>query len=243
MRVAVLADIHANLAAFTAVLRDIEQRGGMDELWFLGDIVNYGPDPAKCIELLRKLKHVAVAGNHDLAAIGKIPPNLFNPDAATALAWTGRQLNQEDANFLNDLPQVATRDDFTLMHGSPRDPVWEYLLSRAQAKENFSYFDTRFGLVGHTHEPLIFRVEEEKVNYLKFTEGIGQVIGSHRLLLNPGSVGQPRDGDPRASYALYDTQSKVMRLVRVAYEVSTTQLKMLKANLPMRLVARLEKGL
>ncbi len=244
MYVAILADIHANLAAFAAVLKDIEQRGGVDEYWCLGDVVNYGPDPVKCVELLRRLKHVAVVGNHDLAAIGKLSLNLFNPDAAVAMKWTINQLNQEAVNYLTSLPQIAKQGEFTLVHGSPREPVWEYLVSKGQAKENFNFFKSRYCLVGHSHESLVFRVEEDKhVSYIKFAEGLGQVAGDHRLILNPGSVGQPRDGDPRASYAIYDSQSRVIKLYRVAYDVGTVQLRMVKANLPMRLVVRLEKGL
>lgn len=244
MRYAILADIHANLAAFTAVLRDIEQRGGVDEYWCLGDIVNYGPDPVKCVELLQRLKHVTVAGNHDMAAIGKAPLNLFNPDAARAMQWTKSQLNQEAANFLGSLPQIENRGEFTLVHGSPRDPIWEYMVSKSQAEENFDCFKNRYLLVGHSHEPLAFRLEEEgRVAYIKLAEGLGQVAGKKRLMVNPGSVGQPRDGDPRASYAVYDAGPRVVKLHRVAYDVGATQQRMVKANLPLRLVARLEKGL
>jgi len=244
MHIGILADIHANLAAFTAVLKDGEQRGGIDEYWVLGDIVNYGPDPVKCVELVLRLKNTTISGNHDLAAAGKIPLKLFNPDAAAAMEWTARQLNASDSAFLRSLPQVAIRDEFTLVHGSPRDPDWEYLVSKGQARECFGYFKTKYCLVGHSHEPLLFRQEEDgSVTYVNFTETNGQVAGKHRFILNPGSVGQPRDGDPRASYAIYDTQSSMIKLFRVPYDIGTTQLKMVKANLPMRLVARLEKGL
>lgn len=244
MRIAILADIHANLAAFTAVLRDCEQRGGVDEYWFLGDLVNYGPDPEKCIELMRRLKHCAVAGNHDLAAVGKLSTRFFNPDAATAMEWTIKQLNPQDAGFLAGLEPAQERGDFTLVHGSPRDPVGEYLKSKGQAEENFGYFRSRYCFIGHSHEPLIFRLGEDgNTSYVNFTEGIGQVIGDFRLIINPGSVGQPRDGDPRASYAMLDIETSMIKLYRVAYDIGATQIKMVRANLPMRLVARLEKGL
>jgi diadenosine tetraphosphatase ApaH/serine/threonine PP2A family protein phosphatase len=243
MKIAILADIHANLNAFTAVLKDVEQRGGVDNYWCLGDVVNYGPDPSKCVELLRRLKHVAIAGNHDLAAAGKIPLNLFNPDAARAMEWTIKQLNQEDIGFLAGLGEMQIRDDFTMVHGSPRDPIWEYLLSVTQAEENFGYFNTSYCLVGHSHEPQLFRVEEDgRIFFMKFNEGLGQVAGRYRLIINPGSVGQPRDGDPRASYCIFDTESRIIRLFRVSYDIGATQLKMVRANLPMRLVVRLEKG-
>ncbi len=244
MRIAILADIHANLTAFTAVLRDCVERGGVDEYWFLGDMVNYGPEPEKCIKLAQRLKHIAVAGNHDLAAIGELPARLFNPDAALALEWTKKQLSQQSIRVLAGLKQQEVRGDFLLVHGSPRDPVNEYLISKALAEENFRVFKNRYAFVAHSHEPLIFRMEKEgRVSFVRFTEGIGQVIGDARLIINPGSVGQPRDGDPRASYAILDSEASMIRLYRVSYDIGAVQRKMVKANLPMRLVARLEKGL
>lgn len=239
-----LADIHANLAAFSAVLDDIERRGGVEEFWCLGDIVGYGPEPSQCIELLRKYKHICVAGNHDLAAIGKLDINSFNPDAAFACRWTAQQLSPEDIEYLNNLPLVIEKDDFTLVHGSPREPIWEYLISKGSAQENFAYFKTKFCLLGHSHIPFIFRQGEDgSCSFIPLSDSIGQVLGSSRMIVNPGGVGQPRDGDPRASYAIYDSDSGVVRLYRVVYDINATQKKMVKNNLPMRLVVRLEHGL
>lgn len=243
MKYALIADIHANLAAFTAVLEDIERRGGVDELWCLGDIVGYGPDPVRCIELLRQHKHICVAGNHDLAAAGKLPLKEFNPDAAIACRWTAQQLSEADKEYLGNLPKVIERDDFTLAHGSPREPIWEYLVSAGSARENFGYFKTKFCLVGHSHMPLIFRqAEDGGCSFGVLKGGIGQVLGKSRMIINPGGVGQPRDGDPRASYAIYDSEPSVIRLYRVAYDINDTQVRMTKHNLPMRLVVRLEQG-
>ena len=243
MKYALMADIHANLAAFTAVLEDIDHRGGVDELWCLGDIVGYGPDPCQCIELLRQRKHICVVGNHDLAAIGKLPLTDFNPDAAVACRWTTQQLSAGDVEYLGSLPQIIERDDFTLVHGSPREPVWEYLVSTGSARESFGYFKTRFCLVGHSHIPLIFRQSEDgSCSFAPLTTGIGQVLGKSRMIINPGGVGQPRDGDPRASYAIYDSDSSVVRLYRVPYDIESTQVRMTQHNLPMRLVVRLEHG-
>src|SRR3972149_303792 len=129
MRYAIISDIHANLAAFTAVLDDIKGRGGVDSVWCLGDIVGYGPDPHECIEALRQIDHICVAGNHDLAAIGKISTSEFNPEAAESCHWTARQLSLSDIAYLEKLPMVIEEGGFTLVHGSPRDPVWEYLLT------------------------------------------------------------------------------------------------------------------
>ncbi len=243
MRYAIIADIHANLAAFAAVLVDIERRGEAEELWCLGDIVGYGPDPRQCIELLRQTNHVCVAGNHDWAAVGKIDVSPFNPDAATACLWTAEQLAPEHKQYLRQLPQVIQKDDFTLVHGSPRDPIWEYLLSISTARENFAYFKSRFCLVGHSHVPLIFKYGKNGAcSFNQFSTSIGLALAKNRLIINPGAVGQPRDGDPRASYAIYDTESRLVRLYRVSYDVRTTQTSMVKYNLPMRLVERLSHG-
>ena len=243
MRYALLADIHANLAAFTAVLDDIARRGGVEEVWCLGDIVGYGPDPNQCLELLRQCQHVSICGNHDLAATGKLDLRRFNPDAAFAAQWTAKQLSREHIDYLESLPQVIEKDGFTLVHGSPREPIWEYLLSTNSARENFAHFSSQFCLVGHSHMPLIFRQDENgNCSSIPFSTGIGQVLGKSRMIINPGGVGQPRDGDPRASYAIYDSDPGVVRLHRIAYDIKATQMKMVKNNLPMRLVLRLEHG-
>ncbi len=243
MRYAIIADIHANLAAFTAVLIDIEHRGEAEEIWCLGDVVGYGPDPRQCIELLRQTNHVCVAGNHDWAATGKIDTSEFNPDAAAACRWTAEQLASEDKLYLRQLPKVIQKDDFTLVHGSPRDPIWEYLLSISTATESFAYFKSQFCLVGHSHVPLVFKHNETGAcSFSQFSTNLGIAIAKNRLIINPGSVGQPRDGDPRASYAIYDTESKLVRLYRVPYDISITQARMAKLKLPARLMARLSDG-
>lgn len=243
MRYAIIADIHANLAAFMAVLVDIERKGEAEEVWCLGDVVGYGPDPHQCIELLRQTNHVCVAGNHDWAAIGKTDTSEFNPDAATACHWTAQQLTSEDKQYLKSLPLVIKKDNFTLVHGSPREPVWEYLLSTSSAKENFAYFKSQFCLVGHSHVPLVFRYGETGAcSFSQFSTDVKLVLAKSRLIINPGAVGQPRDGDPRASYAIYDSETKLVRLYRVTYDISATQARMMEHRLPMRLVSRLSYG-
>ncbi len=212
-------------------------------MWCLGDVVGYGPDPHQCIELLRQHKHVCVAGNHDWAAIGKVATSKFNPDAASACCWTARQLTAEDIVYLENLPPVIQKEDFTLAHGSPRDPIWEYLASLSSAKQNFTCFQSQFCLVGHSHVPLVFSLNEAGACVSsRFLPNIGLVLGKSRLIINPGGIGQPRDGDPRASYAIYDSEAMVIRLYRVSYDVRATQDRMVKYNLPMRLVARLNYG-
>lgn len=244
MRYAIIADIHANLAAFTAVLDDIESRGGVEEVWCLGDVVGYGPDPHQCIELLRQHNHVCVAGNHDWAAIGKLSLSEFNPDAAAACRWTAKQLSPEDIGYLESLPLVIEKGDFTLVHGSPREPIWEYLLSISSARQNFAYFQSQFCLVGHSHVPMVFRhTEAGGCSFSPFLPAAELVLGESRLIINPGGVGQPRDGDPKASYAIYDSQTKIVHLYRIPYDIGVTQNKMMKHGLPVRLVARLSYGL
>jgi diadenosine tetraphosphatase ApaH/serine/threonine PP2A family protein phosphatase len=243
MRYAILADIHANLTAFMAVLVDIEQKGEVEELWCLGDIIGYGPDPHQCIELLRKAQHICVAGNHDLAAIGEIDTSDFNPDAAAACEWTAGQLNAGDRVYIKNLPLAIERDDFTLVHGSPRQPIWEYVLSISTARENFSYFKSKYCLVCHTHVPGIFKQDKGgSCSFNQFSTKEELVLGEERLIINPGSVGQPRDGDPRASYAIYDSEAKTISLRRVPYDIAATQARMVEKRLPMRLVARLSHG-
>jgi diadenosine tetraphosphatase ApaH/serine/threonine PP2A family protein phosphatase len=193
---------------------------------------------------LRQYDHVCVAGNHDWGAIGKAATSDFNPDAAVACRWTARQLSTGDIGYLEGLPLVIEKGDFTLVHGSPRQPVWEYLISAGSARENLTYFRSQFCLVGHSHVPVVFKYDDETDTCLAnpFTPSIGRALGKSRLIINPGGVGQPRDGDPRASYAIYDSEASVVRLYRVPYDIEATQTRMVRHNLPMRLVARLSQG-
>ena len=241
MRYAIIADIHSNLEAFASVLDDIKQQGGVDEVWCLGDVVGYGPDPHLCIELLRQHEHVCVAGNHDLAAIGRLDTSAFNPDAAAAAHWTASQLAPEDIAYLERLPLVVQKGDFTLVHGSPRQPVWEYLLSPESARQSLAYFPTRFCLVGHSHLPLVFDCpSSDSCSLSELPEVL--VLADSRLIINPGGVGQPRDGDPHASYAIYDGDSRTISHYRVPYDIGATQAKMREHRLPLRLATRLSYG-
>ncbi|HET6477887.1 MAG TPA: metallophosphoesterase family protein [Dehalococcoidales bacterium] len=243
MRYAIMADIHANLAAFNAVLDDMEQRGGVEEIWCLGDIVGYGPDPHECMERLQQYNHVCVAGNHDWAAIGKISTANFNPDAALACQWTTQQLSQEDIQYLESLSLVVDKDIFTLVHGSPREPIWEYVISTGIARENFSFFQSPYCLLGHSHVPLVFKEEDGSCTFSRLVPNIGLALGESRLIINPGGVGQPRDGDPRASYVIYDSDTRMVRLYRIPYDIAATQDKMMAKGLPVRLAVRLQHGM
>lgn len=247
MRCAIIADVHGNLVAFQAVLRDVEGRGGCDEIWCLGDVVGYGPEPQACIELLNQNKHICVAGNHDWAAIGKIDISDFNPYASQAILWTREQLSADDTDYLQNLPERIAKDEFTLVHGSPRHPIWEYLdmdwLSTKDIEENFNSFDTRFCLVGHSHKPMVFGQDSEgSYSITGIPDEIKLGSENSRLIINPGSVGQPRDGDPRASYAIYDSEARTVYHYRVDYDVTATQQKMTEHGLPLSLIERLSYG-
>ncbi len=243
MPYAILSDIHGNLEAFTAVLNDISKRG-VDSIWCLGDIVDYGPDPHECIELLRRQHYIAVPGNHDLAAVGLVDTADFVPDAVISNRWTAGQLLPSDIDFLRSLPPVIEEGDFTFVHGSPRDPIWEYLNSADRGRENLPFFKSPFCLFGHTHKPVVFSGREDNSCVTAdFSEEADFSLEGGRLFLNPGSVGQPRDGDPRASYAVYDSETKTIRLFRVPYDIASTQAKMLKKKLPSGLIVRLSYGI
>jgi len=243
MRILIAADIHANLDALKAVLRHAEKSGGIDRLWCPGDIVGYGPEPASCIALVRSYQHVAVAGNHDLAAAGKITTGDFNPAAAEAAAWTAGQLGYEERGYLAQLPDVAFEGDFTLVHGSLRAPIWEYVLSMPAMEAQFRLMETRYSVLGHSHVPFLTEEGDDgRVWMSNWQDGDLVNLPESRLIINPGGVGQPRDGDPRAAYALYDSDDRTITLHRVEYDVTATQQKIRAADLPASLADRLAYG-
>jgi predicted phosphodiesterase len=241
MRCLVLSDIHSNLEAFETVL---DHAGAVDQVWCLGDVVGYGPDPNGCVELLRARPHLCIAGNHDWATLGRLDLRDFNPDAREANLWNRQQLTPSNLDYLENLPESLVEGEFTLSHGSPRHPVWEYILHPSTAELNFNFFETRYCLVGHTHAPAIFQQvgdQGQEAREIPLPDGPWP-LGPERLILNPGSVGQPRDGDSRASYALLDTEAMTIQFRRVRYSVETTQAKMIRHGLPTRLVQRLGYG-
>lgn len=243
MQVVVLSDIHANLEALDAVLAHARS---WDALWFLGDIVGYGPDPVPCIHRLRDVgpSHW-LAGNHDLAALGTLDVSQFNPEARRSAEWTAARLDDESRDLLGALAPTGAPPglDVALVHGSPRHPVWEYILNAVTAAENFPHFDAALCLFGHTHVPVAY--EEGVDGALRLALAPGgpmQLEADSRYLINPGSVGQPRDGDPRASYARFDLEARTIALHRVPYDIRATQAKILAAGLPERLAGRLDFG-
>lgn len=244
MRVLVISDIHANLAALERVLEDAD--GAYESVWCLGDTVGYGPEPDACIMRVRSLNALAVVGNHDWAVLQRMDVEDFNPEARRAVLWTRNHINPENLAWLNSLPgEPVVCDDFTLTHGSPRDPVWEYVLYPSVAQANFEHFTTRFCLVGHTHVPALHMLQDDASKVRSLALAAGQVISLEagwRGILNPGSVGQPRDNDPRAAYALLDTEALTWETRRVAYPFEVTQAHMRAAKLPERLISRLAYG-
>ena len=242
MRALIVSDIHGNLEALQSVMADAESRAGFDEVWCLGDTVGYGPDPAACLDLLRGYSLHMVAGNHDYAAVGKMSVETFNHAAATAARWTASQLDAADFDFLSALPLTIDREPFTLVHGSLRAPIWEYLLDSNSALGTFELLTTRYCLVGHSHIPFLCRENWGAPLFGEFSEEVEFGLREERLIANPGSVGQPRDHDPRPSYAIFDDQSNTLQRRRVSYDIAATQRKMRWVRLPEPLIQRLDHG-
>ena len=242
MRALIVSDVHSNLEAFQSVISDAESRGAVDETWSLGDLVGYGPDPVAVVDMLMDRPHQTVAGNHDLASIGKISLEAFNPHAAAANSWTAEQLSMKQAAFIEAQKLRLELDEFTLVHGSPRDPIWEYVISEQAAVATFMSFDTYWCLLGHSHIPFLCRSTGDGAVFEDFPLDAPVSLTSERTIINPGSVGQPRDGDPRASYAIYDSDSSTIVHHRVAYDIAVTQEKMRNHELPDALIERLAVG-
>lgn len=243
MRCLVISDIHANLAAFEAVLLDA---GEFDMIWCLGDMVGYGPDPNECVARLREYPHLCLAGNHDWAVLGKLDVRGFNADARMANQWTQSQISQAARAYLQNLPPQRVEQGYTLAHGSPRQPIWEYILDPLTAELNFPAFKTQVCLVGHTHVPVSFYMPDASDDHLCESRlpcyGEAIPLSSGRWIVNPGSVGQPRDGDPCAAYAILDVETNTLEHRRVGYPLEVTQEKMRAAKLPERLIERLAVG-
>ncbi|NTU75295.1 MAG: metallophosphoesterase family protein [Anaerolineaceae bacterium] len=242
MKILVLSDIHGNKTALEAVL---EAAGKVDAAWCLGDLVGYGPDPNECIDIVRSLpKLICLLGNHDAAVIGQISLEAFNREARLSIEWMQSQVTKNNLDFLRMLPEKHVYNQATLAHGSPRNPVWEYILDVHTAAENFSYFGTRVCMVGHTHLPVAYIQNAEKTRISWTVLPIDEMyVLTDRTILNPGSVGQPRDHDPRASFAIFDTDRMTWTPRRATYDIEAVQTRIKSFDLPTRHATRLKEGM
>jgi len=245
VRIAVISDIHANLPALEAVLAEID-RNPPDELWCLGDVVGYGAQPNECARAARERCDLCLAGNHDLAALDALDISSFSPAAAEAAIWTRGQLEDESRTFLQSLKATDESRDVAVYHASPRDPVWEYVLWPEQAGECIARQATRISMVGHSHVALCFRADDDgdvdATQGAQVAAGTTLDIAEGRWLLNPGSVGQPRDGDPRAAWLTLDTEAWTAAYERIEYPVEKAAESIIAAGLPEHLGKRLAVG-
>ncbi len=245
MRAAVLSDIHANRQALEAVLEAVDE-AGVDEVWCLGDMVGYGADPDACTALMRERAALCLVGNHDLALLGALDISTFSEAAAAAVEWTRENAAEETFEFLRSLEPAASRASVGLFHASPRDPIWEYVLSTDQAEAGLDAQEERVGLIGHSHISLFFvRAGDNGRAHAQGAQagdGTEIEVGEGEWLLNPGSVGQPRDGDPRAAWLELDTESWQARYPRLPYDIEGAAAAIREAGLPEVLAERLELG-
>ncbi len=241
MHTLILSDIHANATALEAVLKDAPE---YQQVWCLGDIVGYGPDPNTCVDILRDLPNLTcILGNHDAAITGVIDLAAFNREAQAAIQVQARLLTPESRAFLEDLEISVVRDDIRLVHGSPRNPIWEYVLSDYTAALNFAAYSTQICLIGHSHVPSIF-VEEANEEVSVILPNANETWQSEkRFMLNPGSVGQPRDHDPRAAYASLENETGIFTFHRVEYDFATVQKRIRELGIPRRHADRLSQGI
>jgi diadenosine tetraphosphatase ApaH/serine/threonine PP2A family protein phosphatase len=232
MRTAIISDIHSNLEALKAVL-DYIDHAEAEEIWCLGDIVGYGSSPNECVELVRERCGLVLKGNHDGGATGEVEINHFSTQGQTAIKWTQQQVTEKNLSFLRNLPLSAIQQDATLAHATPTKPEsWRYILSWREARESFRGFTTPFCFIGHTHIPVVIREDGR----------IGPLKKGTRHLINVGSVGQPRDGNPKASFGLFDIKTFRYENVRVAYDVEKAAQAIKSAGLPPYLGNRLLLG-
>ena len=240
MRVAVISDVHANYHALEAVLDEIDA-AGVDSVWCLGDTVGYGPMPNECCDTVSQRADVCLVGNHDLVVLGELAVSDFNDEAAAAAVWTAQVLTTGARTFLASLKPLAHLDGADAYHASARDPIWEYVLTEEAARATLELSQAPIVLVGHSHVPLALALDGDGVAGGLAPSGTNLQLSEH-VLLNPGSVGQPRDGDPRAAWLLLDLDTRFATFHRVAYSLEKTQAEMRERGLPHALAARLERG-
>ncbi|MCK5127074.1 MAG: metallophosphoesterase family protein [candidate division Zixibacteria bacterium] len=242
MKLAVISDVHANLEALTAVMRDIEKQK-VERIFFLGDAVGYGADPNKCVKIINSMCEIKLLGNHDYVAMGLESSRHFNPMAQKSIQWTQDELSSKTIEMLSDFEMESTFLDYHLVHSTPDNPTeWNYILTPEEALHNFDYFSQNYCIIGHSHLPSVFSLTPDKT--VKMAEGNDSFTADkeNRYIINTGSVGQPRDGNKDACYLIIETDSETFEFIRVAYDLETAQKKMQKAQLPEYLITRLANG-
>jgi len=242
MRVAVISDIHGNHHALQAVMDDLG-RDPADAIWCLGDLVGYGPRPNECCATVAESAAICLVGNHDLGVTGRIDLEDFSPDAAAAAEWSREVLTSEARRYLERGVTSTTADRAELFHASPRDPVWEYILTDEAARAAMELTSAPVVLVGHSHVAFAYGGNGRHLGESLAPADTEVDLAGGRWLLNPGSVGQPRDGDPRAAYVVLDFDHNRARFHRVQYPVERTQEEILDAGLPETLAGRLALGM
>jgi diadenosine tetraphosphatase ApaH/serine/threonine PP2A family protein phosphatase len=239
----VISDVHSNRQALESVLAAVDE-AAVDEVWCLGDMVGYGADPDVCTRLIRERCDVCLVGNHDLAVLGALDISAFSEAAAVAVEWTRERADEETLEFLGGLEPSGERQGFALFHASPRDPIWEYVLSGLTAELCFDVTDFRVSFIGHSHVALSFdRQEGRPASGTTRKEGTTLEISVGEWLINPGSTGQPRDGDPRAAWLWLDTEARTVTWRRAEYDIAGAQAAIRAARLPDSLAERLQYGL
>ncbi|MEW6535713.1 MAG: metallophosphoesterase family protein [Candidatus Auribacterota bacterium] len=241
MKYAILSDIHGNIDALNSVVADCKNKN-VDKYLCLGDIVGYGASPAECIKKIRSLDAVCVMGNHDHAVVGLTDISYFNSHAKAAAQWTADVLSEEDLAYLKNLPFIVKIEEasITLVHSTLESPeMWHYMLSDIEADRNLKKLDTQLCFIGHSHMPAMF---QEQYNSKALFDFLNHITIRQKTIVNVGSVGQPRDNNPRASYVLYDSDEKIVYFERVEYNIKSAQKKIIKAGLPKILATRLEMG-
>lgn len=241
MKYGFFSDVHANLEALKACIVDFRSEK-LDKVYFLGDAVGYGPNPDECVKLINEIAEVKLMGNHDYAALGLMETEYFNQYAAESMGWTKNSISEKTIEIMSDFELTHVIGEILLVHSSPREPEnWHYILDMEDAEDNFDFFTEKICLLGHTHRPyIVYKTESENAILSDETEVV--IEHEYRYLVNIGSVGQPRDGDPRSCYLIYDTEKGSLRLKRVQYDVKSTQKVMAKIGLPEYLIDRLAVG-
>jgi diadenosine tetraphosphatase ApaH/serine/threonine PP2A family protein phosphatase len=241
MRHGFFSDVHSNLEALKAVIEDFEKER-LQKIFFLGDAVGYGPDPNECVVLVQKIATKPLMGNHDYAALDMMETSWFNQYAKEAIEWTKDRLDERNFQILSDYVMDNRFDIFHMVHSTPKDPTsWDYIFDLDEAEENFGFFRTQVCLVGHSHRPFIIKKYDGKQCFLHDDTSV-KIEEGFKYLVNIGAVGQPRDGDNRACYLIYDDEERIAQLKRVSYDIKKTQKKMRKAKLPQFLIERLYYG-